>query len=219
MRTGTPMLPSVPRGGPVATPRVTSTSPNTGRRASSYRGTIPRMSLVRALALVTSGSLAACSVLVSTAGLMGDAGTDVSSPFEAGPDAGSDDVAVDAGSNDAAVDVGSNDASIVCGMSTCTSGLVCCMTSPASLVCATSCPANDLTIRCDDRTDCASGEVCCAVGWSQGPPGNVSCVTAAACEGVADSPRCIAGKPQTCGGSSTCRSDVTSTGYAFESCQ
>src|SRR5262249_1040056 len=116
----------------------------------------------------------------------------------------------------AAPDALTTDATIACGANVCTGGLVCCMTSPTDLVCAVTCAAGALTIRCDDPKDCGDGEVCCGFGWAIGPPGDVQCTARAACEGFRDAPRCIKGEPNTCLAPTTCQSDETSTGYPFQ---
>lgn len=169
--------------------------------------------------IVVAICIAACSLTTDTSGLSG--GAEATKGVAPADDAGSDSNAASfRDASDASDALGSmaTKVSIACGSSVCQGAFVCCMKSPSELSCALNCPTGTIVIRCDDVTDCAAGNSCCAVGWASPTPGDVSCVPGA-CSGAKDAALCIAGQPDTCAPSLNCRADMTSTGYAFHSCQ
>ena len=169
-----------------------------------------------ALVITATLGIGACS-LTDTSGVSG--GRQPAGLISAGADGGPD--SSDAGNASDASDASApdgNKVSIACGTAVCEDDFVCCMAGPSDLSCAKQCPTGTLVIRCDDPTDCPDGNSCCAAGWASTMPGDVSCAPGA-CGGVKDAARCIVAQAGTCPAALACRADLTSTGYAFHSCQ
>ena len=94
------------------------------------------------------------------------------------------------GAPDAAPDapVADPDLSVFCSgaVGYCNAPLVCCAgRAPTGALgpygCKAACAATETTLPCDDKDDCAAGEVCCSTNNGNGVPQTVACATIAAC--------------------------------------